>query len=50
MTHFFAGLDMTGPARGRRRAAPKDIEGVAASLAEEDLICEEEALERQNGA
>jgi len=45
MTHFFAGLDMSGPARGKRRH-PVDTEGVAASLAEEDLICEEEALGR----
>lgn len=50
MSHFFDGLNLDGPARGAARARPKDTEDVSASLAEEDLICEEETLERQNEA
>lgn len=49
MQHFFAGLTLTGKARADRAITPVDIEDVAASLAEEDLICEEEALEASNG-
>jgi len=50
MGHFFSGLDLSGPARGKKRARTKDAAEIDASLAQEDLVCEEEALERHNGA
>ncbi len=50
MTHFFAGLNLSQPARGRQKPLPSDTDDINASLAEEDLICEEETLENSNGA
>ncbi|MBK1636323.1 GSCFA domain-containing protein [Rhodovulum adriaticum] len=50
MQHFFAGLDLSAPARGRQTARPQDAAAVDASLAAEDLVCEEQSLEASDGA
>jgi len=48
MSHFFAGLDLRSPAGKRKRDRPADTGDIEASLAQEDLICEEESLEASN--
>ncbi|WP_397541305.1 GSCFA domain-containing protein [Roseovarius salis] len=44
MSHFFAGLDLGGPARGGPPTRPADAADIDASLAEEDVVCEESSL------
>lgn len=46
MGHFFGGLDLSGPVRPG--AAPVPDPADSAAMAEEELVCEEMLLERQN--
>ena len=48
MKHFFAGLDLSGPARAQQESADGTADD--ARTAAEDLVCEELMLERFNDA
>lgn len=49
MAHFFAGLDVSGPARCGK-GQPDATSATEAAMAAEDLVCEEMILERFNEA